>query len=1150
MQFPLAIVSLVTARAAAHLFAAVIFAALLFGPLDQATVQAEEPAAKFSASDLEFFEKEVRPLLVKRCYKCHSGEEPKGSLSLESREALLTGGDSGPAIEPGKPDESLLIESVNYTGLYEMPPKSKLPAAELKTLTKWVKLGAPWPASDAGAGVVRKSFDLESRKASHWAWQPLREPAVPEVRNAAWPADDIDRFILHKLEAAGLAPNGPAEKSVLLRRVTFAITGLPPTPAEIAAFVADESPDAYEKVVDRLLDSPTYGERWGRHWLDLVRYAESRGHEFDYDAPNAWQYRDYVIRALNEDVPYDQWVTEHLAGDLAEKPRTNPEMGFNESVLGTGFWHLGEWIHSPVDLRADEADRFDNMIDVFSKSFLGMTVSCARCHDHKFDAISQADYYALGSFLQSSSYRQSRFESEIPNGKVADELAEFDRLSQQELIAMAVNQRIDTAGKLAEYLLAGRDVFAEAKSENNDQLTAAAKIVAAKSKLNADVLTKWVLHLKSARDDANNPFALWGKLATKPAASAAELKEWVESHRNNNEIAAEPTIAADIIVDYDNRSTNGWLTDGYSFGLGPQLAGSFDWRQASQPIALRTDSAAVRDAAFNGLSITPGSANDVGRISKWNRPGRTLRTDVFELTSGVLQYRFKGNAQVWAVVDSHRLVQGPLHGTHIKTIKSGDKVVWGGHDLRRYIGHRMHLEFVAVGDDPFELFEVRDGAKPPQPTAAKPLQFLNLADDAVPTAENIAQQYEDEIVRAYAHWPKAINAGRPADGDLLPWVAHLANHPELWGADDDPLQTKAEELRANRAKIAAKVVKQSRLAPAMWDGFAENQPLLIRGNPKSPGDEIPRRTLTALGGDADPITTPRSGRLELAKRLLDWKQNPLTSRVAVNRIWHHLFGRGIAPSVDNFGVLGIEPTHPELLDHLAMRFIREGWSTKRLIKEIVLTRTYQMASEPGDAGAELDPTNKLLHHMPVRRLEAEAIRDSILAISGRLNPTMYGPSVPVFLTPFMQGRGKPGQGPLDGNGRRSIYISVRRNFLSPMMLAFDAPQPFSTVGKRNVSNVPAQALILMNDPFVIEQAKLWAQRELKQQASPAEHIQSLYMTAFGRPPSAAEIETGKAFLQNQSAEYNLPADNPLTDIRLWQDYCHVLMNVKEFIFIR
>ena len=372
--------------------------------------------------------KKFARLLAARCHECHGPQKQKGNLRLDSRAAVLAGGDTGPAVVLAKPDESLLVDAIRYGETYQMPPKSQLPAEEIATLVEWVRRGAPWGHETAGDGAKpAASFDLKAR-AGHWSFQPLADATPPTPARTDWAATPLDRFILAGLEAAGLAPAAPADKLTLLRRVTYDLTGLPPTPAEIDAFLADDSAAAYERVVERLLASPHYGERWARHWLDLVRYAETHGHEFDYDIPNAYRYRDYVIRAFNADVPYDQFVIEHVAGDLLPAPRRNPTAGFNESIIATGFFFFGEAKHSPVDVRQDEADRIDNQIDVLAKTFLGLTVSCARCHDHKFDAISTKDYYALAGYLQSSRYQQAFID---PAESTAPLVAELQQIADE-----------------------------------------------------------------------------------------------------------------------------------------------------------------------------------------------------------------------------------------------------------------------------------------------------------------------------------------------------------------------------------------------------------------------------------------------------------------------------------------------------------------------------------------------------------------------------------------------------------------------------------------------------------------------------------------------------------------------------------------------
>ncbi|MBX9580688.1 MAG: DUF1549 domain-containing protein, partial [Gemmataceae bacterium] len=393
-------------------------AVVVSGGLRPPLARAAEPV------DAEFFEKKVRPVLVRHCQGCHGADKQKGGLRLLSRADAVKGGDTGPALAPGDPDKSRLVQMVRYDGDIKMPPKGKLPAEDVAALTAWVKGGAPWPDTTTPVGPGGSAaVDVLARAKTHWSFQPVKRAAAPEIRNPKSEIrNEIDRFLLAKLEPAGLAFAPPADKRTLLRRVTFDLTGLPPTPEEIDAFLADDAADAYEKAVERLLASPHYGERWGRHWLDLVRYAETHGHEFDFDIPGAWRYRDYVVRAFNADLPYNQFLTEHLAGDLLPTPRRNPTDGVNESVTATGFWFLHEALHSPVDVRKDQADRIDNQVDVFGKAVLGLTVACARCHDHKFDAVAARDYYSLFSVLSSSRYSRTDVSDPAPTVKLLDEL--------------------------------------------------------------------------------------------------------------------------------------------------------------------------------------------------------------------------------------------------------------------------------------------------------------------------------------------------------------------------------------------------------------------------------------------------------------------------------------------------------------------------------------------------------------------------------------------------------------------------------------------------------------------------------------------------------------------------------------------------------
>ncbi|WP_372715586.1 DUF1553 domain-containing protein [Novipirellula sp.] len=991
------------------------------------SAQAAEPATEQSepsAEHLEFFEKEVRPLLAEHCYSCHSAsaEKLQAGLRVDTRAGLIEGGDSGASVEPGDPEASLFMEAVRYES-YEMPPKGKLSDEQIATFEKWIQLGAPWPLEEAPESAAAPAFDLQQRKKDHWVWQPVQSPPLPAVQDRAWPKAELDHFILSQLEQNDLQPAEDAERAAILRRLCFDLIGLPPTPEQTAQFLNDPSPDAVSRLVDDLLESPEFGERWGRHWLDLVRYAESRGHEFDDDALNAFQYRDYVIRAFNADVPYDQLVREHIAGDLLRQPRLNPDDGYNESILGTGFWFLGEWVHSPVDIRKDEADRFDNMVDVMSKTFLGVTVSCARCHDHKFDAISTADYYSLTGFLQSSDYRQVRFESLEHNRRVAERLAKVDEAYRQRVIGL-VRQH---GGKLPE------------------------------------------------------PVAL-------PAA-----------------------ITELLVMDYQTLPPEQFMQDGFIFGDSPRRAGDayVDVSEAEPTIRVASHGSAISDPLWNGLqSLRETGMQNRSKLKNLPRSGRTLRTPTFELTGERVVCKVRGEGHVVVCVDSHRLIAGPLHGETVQAIpKNATSVEL---NLGRYLGHRLHLEFTPKIDQQLEVQWVIQGSAE---------QIKQAKQNAASAFRNVDNASEFEIAG-----DGATDAGLGAKQELAEQLQQIA----IAWADE-------------RELLRSQIMKPSHTAMAMMDGSGENAEIFIRGNASKPGDIEPRHFLTALAGNHPMEIKSGSGRLELAQQIND-PNNPLTSRVIVNRIWHYLMGRGIVPTTDDFGVLGQRPTHPELLDHLATRFHDAGQSIKRMIRYIVLSRTYQMSSRVSPVAAEADPKNLLWHHRPPKRLEGEAIRDTLLALSGRLDKTMYGEPVPIQLTSFMDGRGRPNvNGPIDGDGRRSIYIAVRRNFLSPFMLTFDTPVPFSTMGRRNVSNVPAQSLILMNDPFVVQQARQWAERVIGDFSDSRDRINWMYESAFARQPSSQEIAVAQAYLA---------ADHGDSELDAWADFAHALINIKEFIFLR
>ncbi len=982
-----------------------------------------------------FFESRIRPLFVEKCYACHStqAKKLKGGLFLDNHEKALKGGESGAAFVPGSPEKSKLIEAVGYKNEdLQMPPKSRLSDGEIADLTAWVKMGAPWGKDIVSTGAAKiEEFDLQKRKAAHWLWKPVTPQTAPAIKNAAWPKSDIDRFILADLEKHNLHPAAPADRRTLIRRLYFDLAGLAPKAEEVEEFVSDSSPDAFEKVVDRLLASPQFGERWGRHWMDLVRFAETMGHEFDFPISNAWRYRDYIVRAFNQDLPYNQLITEHVAGDLLPSPRRTVE-GNNESILATGFWFFNEDVQAPVDVKQHQADAFDNRIDVFGKTFLGVTVACARCHDHKFDAISTADYYALYGYMKGTRYSQR-----------------------------AINDRaIATAAEL---------------------------LNPSREKLRQAIAEYWLTRLDNVTTDKM-------LFPTDAAAKPGDIN-----------------LAGDAM--------SGWKSDGAMFSN--SQAGDFVIGDEKHPVA-----ALIAPVGINSAAIS-------------RRLQGNLRSPDFQIDKRYLHIRTQGGgARLSIVVENFNVIRDPIYGSLKHSIKS-DKPAWITVDLKMWQGRQAYLELSNI--------TVPDPAGPASPENAWfAVDRALLSDEArAPESPLKLAALSPPLRQTIELWRDGKLAQAPDAAMRVNLLAQVLQGGKLNGTDSTITALLKDYHRLEQA-IPAPV-----FALTAADGIAGNEHVFIRGNYKIPGPAVPRRLLEAVCGEDQPPPPAGSGRLELARRIAD-PANPLTARVYVNRIWHHLLGRGIVASTDNFGKLGEPPTNQPLLDYLADHFTKDdNWSTKTLIRKIVLSSAYQMSSKSDETSDQADPDNKLLHRANIKRLEAEAIRDHLLQVSGALKLTAGGPSIPVHLTPFMEGRGRPGgSGPLDGAGRRSIYIETRRNFITPMLLAFDQPLPFNSMGRRSISNVPAQALILMNDPFVLEQSKLWAKRTLEQRdLTPQQRLQQMYESAFSRQPTPEEVASILDFANQQGEQLKLPKEKRLEDPGVWTDIAQSLINTKEFIFI-
>lgn len=955
---------------------------------------------------------DIQPILSNNCYVCHGPDSStrQAGLRLDLREYAIRKLEDGKrAVNPGNWKKSELIHRVSADDPEVMMPppemKRQLTNREIALLKRWVDQGAVWEP--------------------YWAFIPPKEPALPEVTSNELINNEIDRFIVSKLESEKLVPAMVGDRYQLARRLSFILTGLPPDPVVLDEFVNDQHPDAYEKLVDHYLDSPRFGEHWARHWMDLVRYADTRGHEFDYKVNGAWNYRDYLIRAFNQDVPYDQMIIEQLAGDLIDTPRLNEPAGFNESVIGTAFYCLTEGKHSPVDLKIDQSERIDNIIDVTSKTFQALTVSCAKCHDHKFDPIPTTDYYSMYGMVESTRFTLNQTGIDVNRKLTLDSLKQDQNLIRNYIV------------------------------EN---------------------------------------------LATDPPVNMHPEME-------------QPDLSSyNIIGDFRNGSLDKWHPDGISISnsLGVPL---------------------ITGNRVTGLETAKISSKVVGKGLFG-----VLRSPDFTITEDSMLFRAAGkNSVVRVIINNFQLIQDPIYGqlqTHLKSDQIQDYKI----NLSMWKGHRAYIELL-VGD------YMRRKGKGSHEYDLDPEAWLEVAYvvgyDSL-TSDRVVNKHQKNIAGGRSLLEKW------SSGNTDPYeVSALDN----WLSSTKPVVAGLEHWDTrNQRRI--KQLYDSNFVTGVTTGDYIESPVFIRGSLKKLSKyQVPHRYLTAVSDTTEVFKDTGNSRLEFARKVASDK-NPLTSRVMVNRLWHHIFGRGIVETVDNFGVQGKIPSHPELLDYLALKLIEYQWSAKKMIKLMVMSQTFQRTTEPSPASLVADPENTLLQHYPVRRLNAESIRDAILAVSGKLDTTMYGPPVPIYLTEFLSGRGRPRHsGPLDGNGRRSVYQAINRNFLSPMMLAFDMPVPFSTFGRRNVSNVPSQSLTLLNDPFVAGQAEFWASSLVSNPGDFSSRVKHVYLTAYSRAPSEEEINRAREFFEEQTSLVSPHAIQAARESELWKSYCHSILNMKEFIFL-
>jgi Protein of unknown function (DUF1553)/Protein of unknown function (DUF1549)/Planctomycete cytochrome C len=911
-------------------FGFIAICCVTFAVLGLGLPQAPKAAEPLTKAQLDFFEGKIRPIFANNCYKCHSpaNGSPMSGLELDWKGGWEQGGNLyGPAIVPGDPEKSLLIQAVRYTDAdLQMPPSGKLSTDQVNDLVSWIRMGAPDPRMTRPSGNAKYGGSGKN----HWAFKPVSKPAPPAVKNESWARNEIDRFVLAKLEASGMTANEPADKRTLIRRAYYDLIGLPPTPQQVDAFIADNSPNAFEKVVDTLLASPRYGERWGRHWLDVARYSDTKG-QFDRRReessyyPYAWTYRDYVIKAFNDDLPYDQFIREQLAADTlgnGQQAKKNPA-----SLAAMGFLTLGDHFNGQMN------DIINDRIDVTTKAFLGLTVTCARCHDHKFDPIPTADYYSLYGIFASSAEPEEKPVIAPPNPQHAEYLVK--RREMDERIQAMRDQNIKTL--LGDYRQHGA-VYLLATTLPEIQRSA----YLTRNGADPAVLQNWVSVTRGAFRAGAPIFGVWSALARPPAERFAQQA---------------PRILSNIL-------------DG---DRGDQM----------NPIVLK---------AFQGQS--PRNMTDVAAVYR----KLFARTDP------------EWETAMAAMLDA--------------------------------------------------------------------AQFRFLPRPA---------QNQYRLLREQSELLELVEPGAPARAHVL----------------------------VDSAK-------------------PKDFPILVRGQAETPGDVVPRRFLEVLSGTNRPRFKEGSGRLELANAIAS-KTNPLTARVMVNRIWQHHFGEGFVSTPDDLGNQSSPPTHPELLDWLATRFMADGWSVKKLHKLILLSATWQQSSRNNPQFAEKDPFNRLLWRANVRRLEFEPLRDSILSIGGTLDLALGGHPVDLSAgTRVPQGRGAAAVNNLARAGsrlstdpRRSVYGFVDRANVEEVLNTFDFATPGATTGRRYETIVPQQALFLMNSPLVIEQVRNVVNRDAFQDAgSDEERISFLYELFFQRPAAEAEVRAGREFVATFQAADARVESNP------------------------
>ncbi|MFO0904347.1 MAG: PSD1 and planctomycete cytochrome C domain-containing protein [Pirellulales bacterium] len=1075
------------------------------------------PTSAAADEKLEFFEKKIRPVLVEHCYGCHSADakELAGGLRLDLRSGWQAGGDSGqPAIVPGKPDESPLWRAMRHApDASAMPPKqARLPAAVLDDFQRWIEAGAVDPR-DGQVQRRDKAADWEAafrERLDWWSLKPIKKVAPPDVagRAAAWPRTDLDRFIVARLDSQGLAPAREADRRTLVRRLSYALHGLPPSRELLEQFASTNDDASYDALVSALLESPHFGERWARHWMDVVHYTDTHGYEWDVPVKNGWRYRDYLIRAFNADLPYRRLVLEHIAGDLIP-PRIDAATGVNEALLGPLSLRLGERRHG--DSAAAEGvtqEGVANMIDTLGKAFLGTTLACAQCHDHKLDAVEQRDYYSLAGMLMSTRFSVRTIDTVDPNESLISEMRTIKarlraELSKSWLAAFDRDASDGVAAKLRAIPADEKPAAAFPSSlvefwkRSRHQPPLAAADFAAQRSARRDANAKQLTLLADFTREDGAPQWRWDGFGMKHGlVGSGELVVGLEG----------ATVVQHLLP--AGRFTHVWS---------PRLGGSLQSTQLDplQPVTFSLELTAGKAAS---LSFIVDRALNSERLQYPNRPTpgwHTLTAGNFDTLEGTLD-KTPRRVYLELVTKSHDNYFPPRVGYGgLSEAELPDPRSWFG--VTRIYQH-------APGQTP------QDDLGRFEPL----FQSLEAEPD-----------WDWRLTRLLRNAVDRWSRGECTDEDVK-----LINEALVQKLLPNDLSAQPAEVRAAVEAYRAlerRVVEEQTIGSAADWNEGRNDRIGIRGSYTELGDETERGRVRFLGTPTARRQAASSGRLEWAEQLVA-PDNPLVARVYVNRVWHYLCGEGLVRTTDDFGHLGEPPVHPELLDYLAARFIEQGWSTKQLIRDIVCSSMWRQHSVPTPPAAETDPENRLWSRMPLRRLEAEAIRDALLAVSGRLDRRRYGPPVEPFRT-AEDSQKRLFRGPLDGQGRRSLYLEMTLMEPPRFLALFNQPLPKQTVGRRDVTNVPDQALALLNDPFVHAMAEAWSQRLVADGAGSIEQRAArMIEDALSRPATADET-SGLSNLVRESIRLRGDSTPALASVPAWKDAAHAIFNLKEFIYI-